>query len=103
MSHIAKAIKLHLWFNFHPRFFSEGVGGGCTEPIYIDGDLLSKTFCGAQAAQAHDRNADVTLACERCCVTPKINICNPSTFRKMCFVTPLTKQCHMFFFVVPHL
>ena len=22
-----------------------------------------------QAAQAHDRNADVTLACERCCVT----------------------------------
>ena len=24
---------------------------------------------GSQAAQAHDRNADVTLACERCCVT----------------------------------
>ena len=40
--------------------------------------VLSVTFCGAfvmkvmdqtQAAQTHYMNADVTLACEQCCVT----------------------------------
>ena len=36
--------------------------------------------------------------------TPKINIFNPSTFRKMCFVTPLTIEAmSRVVFVEPHL
>ena len=30
---------------------------------------LQMTLNGSQAAQTHYMNADVTLACERCCVT----------------------------------
>ena len=42
---------------------------------------------------------------------PKIKVCNQSLFKKTCFVTSLTKQCHVlfeimfhvFFFVKPHM
>ena len=37
---------------------------------FLKGNLgIFKCFMDAQAAQAHFMNADVTLACERCCVT----------------------------------
>ena len=32
----------------------------------------------------------------------KIKICNPSPFRKTCFVTSLTKQCHVLFEIAFH-
>ena len=28
---------------------------------------------------------------------PKIKVCNPSQFRKTCFVTSLTNECHVLF------
>ena len=45
------------------------VGG--TVYLYASGifNAQASLSLGPQAAQAHDRNADVTLACERCCVT----------------------------------
>ena len=42
-------------------------GGGVTIGKYFQGVLV--TCKRAQAAQAHYMNADVTLACKRCCVT----------------------------------
>ena len=33
---------------------------------------------------------------------PKIKVCNPSPFRKTCFVTSLTKRCHVLLEITFH-
>ena len=33
---------------------------------------------------------------------PKVKVCNPSPFRKTCFVTSLMKQCHVLFEITFH-
>ena len=33
---------------------------------------------------------------------PRIKVCNPSPFRKTCFVTSFTKQCYVFFEITFH-